>query len=116
VVKKCDVTLAGLVYPERAALLSEIQSAVLRIVVLRSAALRNAALRNVAPRSVVLRSVVLQNVALRSAVIHAVAPIVVPTLALNAVPVVAVIQASIPARDALGADFHAAVPSPVRAY
>ena len=56
----------------------------------------------------VLRNAVPRNVALRSAVFHAVALIVVPILALNAVLDEAVIQASIPAHDVQ----NAAVPSP----
>jgi hypothetical protein len=73
--------LAGLVYPERAVQLLAIQIAVPRIAVLPNAVFRIA----------VIRDVVL---------------IVVPILALNAVLIVAVIQALIPDRDVHNADSH----------
>lgn len=86
-------TLAGLVYPERAVQLLAIRSAVLR--------------------SAVLRNAVIQIAVIHDAVLIVV-PISVLILALNAVLIVASIQALIPARDALSAEFHAAVPSPAQ--
>ena len=108
--------MAGPVYPERAALLLEIQSAAIRNAALRNAEPRNAVLRNAVLQSAVIQNVALRSAVIQSAVIRDVALIVVPTLALNAVLIVAVIQVLIPGRVAQSADFHAAVPSLARAY
>lgn len=127
-------TWAGLAYRERVVRPSAILIAVPRIVAPRIVVVQNVVPPNVAPRIVALRIVVVQNVAVqnavppnvapRIAVIHDVvliaAPISVPILALNVVPIVAVIQVLIHDRDVRNADFHeefhGAVPLLARVY
>ena len=119
--------MAGPVYqdPDAATRISVIRISVIRIVAIRIVAIRISVIRIGAPLSemvpnVVLRSVGIPNVVIQNAAIRAVVLIVVRILALNAVLIVAVIQARIPARDARRADFlevfreefHAVVPKP----